>query len=293
MPGGDEAGNTPGTPRRIIHIDMDAFYASVEQRDDAELRGKPVAVGGPAEARGVVMAASYEARAFGVRSAMPTVRAMRLCPQLLLVPPDFTRYRAASQSVMAILRSCTPLVEPLSLDEAYLDVTVNLWNEPLATSVAKGLKARIREETGLTASAGVAPNKFLAKIASGWQKPDGLTVIAPERVEHFLQGLPVDALWGVGPVTAGKLRSKGIEKLIDVRTADPAMLEEAVGSLAAWLQQLARGIDDRPVVAEHEPKSSSSECTYAEDLTNIEQMRGEIAEMAGHNARWLRKRGLL
>src|SRR5262249_13919005 len=207
--------------RRILHIDMDAFYASVEQRDKPALRGQPVAVGGQPSSRGVVAAASYEARAFGVRSAMPMSRAVRLCPSLVIVPPDFSRYKAASSAVFSIFREVTPLVEPLSLDEAYLDVTENAWGEPFGTTVAKRLKARIREETGLTASAGVAPNKFLAKIASGWKKPDGLTVISPERVEPFLKQLPVDALWGVGPVTAGKLRAKGIGKLVDVRTAGP------------------------------------------------------------------------
>src|SRR6266568_3308923 len=230
----------PDSPRRIVHIDMDAFYTSVEQRDDPKLRGKPVAVGGPAASRGVVAAASYEARVFGVRSAMPMARAVRRCPDLVVVPPDFARYRAVSQQVMAILRSSTPLVEPLSLDEAYLDVTDNLWGEPLATKVAKTLKARIRAELELTASAGVAPNKFLAKIASGWKKPDGLTVIAPERVEEFLRGLPVEALWGVGPVTAKKLRAIGIERLLDVRAADDERLRRAVGSLAGWLKGLAR-----------------------------------------------------
>ena len=200
----------PDATRRIIHLDMDAFYASVEQRDDPALRGKPVAVGGSPTSRGVVAAASYEARAFGVRSAMPMGRALRQCPDLVVVRPDFTRYREASQQVMAILRSATPLVEPLSLDEAYLDVTENLWGQPLATEIAKELKRRIRTELSLTASAGVAPNKFLAKIASGWNKPDGLTVVAPERVEAFLQKLPVEALWGVGPVTARKLRAIGI-----------------------------------------------------------------------------------
>src|SRR2546422_9013003 len=237
----------PESPRRIIHVDMDAFYASVEQRDYPELRGRPVAVGGPAASRGVVAAASYEARAFGVRSAIPMARAVRLCPELVIVRPDFARYKAVSQQVMAILRSCTPLVEPLSLDEAYLDVTENLWCEPLATNVAKRIKERIREELGLTASAGVAPNKFLAKIASGWKKPDGLTVIAPERVETFLRRLPVDRLWGVGPVTAAKLRAQGIEKISDLRTADPRLLRQTVGSLADWLRQLANGTDDRPV----------------------------------------------
>src|SRR6266478_610295 len=231
----------PESPRRIIHVDMDAFYASVEQRDDPALRGRPVAVGGPAESRGVVAAASYEARAFGVRSAIPMARALRLCPQLAIVRPDFARYKAVSQQVMAILRSCTPLVEPLSLDEAYLDVTENLWGEPLATNIAKRIKERIRDELGLTASAGVAPNKFLAKIASGWKKPDGLTVIAPERVEQFLQSLPVDALWGVGPVTAGKLRAAGIARLVDVREAPAEILQKAVGSWAESLRRLAFG----------------------------------------------------
>src|SRR5918994_3644280 len=225
--------------RRILHIDMDAFYASVEQRDNPSLRGKPLAVGGRPNQRGVVAAASYEARAFGVRSAMSMAQAVKLCPSLEIVPPDFSRYKAASATIFDIYREVTHLVEPLSLDEAYLDVTENSWNEPLAMTVAKRLKAEVRAATNLTVSAGVAPNKFLAKIASGWQKPDGLTVIAPERVEPFLRQLPVDALWGVGPVTAGKLRAKGIEKLVDVRTADAAMLHEAVGSLAEWLQQLA------------------------------------------------------
>ncbi len=212
--------------RRILHVDMDAFYASVEQRDDPSLRGQPVAVGGSPAERGVVAAASYEARAFGVRSAIPMSRAVRLCPSLVIVRPDFARYRAASRAVFDIFRAVTPLVEPLSLDEAYLDVTENAWGEPLGRTVAQRLKAKILESTGLTASAGVAPNKFLAKIASAWKKPDGLTVIAPDRVEPFLQKLPVDALWGVGPVTATRLRDRGIERLVDVRTADPEVLRE-------------------------------------------------------------------
>src|SRR6185369_14717651 len=227
---------------------MDAFYASVEQRDNPALRGKPVAVGGDPYGRGVVAAASYEARQYGVRSAIPMSRAVRLCPELVIVRPDFTKYKAVSDAVFGIFRSVTPLVEPLSLDEAYLDVTENAWEEPLATSVAKRLKQRILAETGLTASAGVAPNKFLAKIASGWKKPDGLTVISPDRVEPFLQKLPVDALWGVGPVTAKKLRARGIERLVDVRTVEMDLLRGTVGSLADWLRQLANGIDDRPVV---------------------------------------------
>jgi DNA polymerase IV len=279
--------------RRILHIDMDAFYASVEQRDNPALRGKPLAVGGQPHRRGVVAAASYEARAFGVYSAMSMAKAVRLCPTLTIVPPDFARYKAASLAVFSIFREVTPLVEPLSLDEAYLDVTENAWGEALATPVARRLKARIRDETGLTASAGVAPNKFLAKIASGWKKPDGLTVIGPARVEPFLQRLPVDALWGVGPVTAKKLRARGIERLVDVRTVEIDTLRDAVGSLADWLRQLANGIDDRPVVPNREAKSSGSENTYAEDLNELDTIRLEVAEMAMRVVRWLARRQLL
>ena len=266
---------------------MDAFYASVEQRDDPALRGRPVAVGGSPAGRGVVAAASYEAREFGVRSAMPMARAVRLCPQLLIVRPAFERYRAASAQVMAILRDCTPLVEPLSLDEAYLDVTENRWGEPLASVIAKQLKMKIHAQTGLTASAGVAPNKFLAKIASGWRKPDGLTVIPPERVEAFLEDLPVESLWGVGPVTARKLRAAGIERLVQVRTFDPEALAKLVGSMAESLRRLSHGDDPRPVVPDRPAKSSSSENTYAEDLTDLRAIRAEVDRMARENAQWL------
>src|SRR5438874_3977447 len=279
--------------RRIVHIDMDAFYASVEQRDNPSLVGRPVVVGGRPESRGVVAAASYEARVFGVRSAMSMAKAVRLCPSLVIVPPDFARYRAASQVVFTLFREVTPLVEPLSLDEAYLDVTENQWGEPSATRVAQRLKARIRAETRLTASAGVAPNKFLAKIASGWKKPDGLTVISPDKVEPFLQQLQVDALWGVGPVTARKLRARGIERLVDVRAADPAVLRDTVGSLAGWLRQLADGIDDRPVTPNRETKSSGSENTYAQDITDLGAIRDAISGMALDAARWLARRDLL
>jgi len=278
--------------RRILHVDMDAFYASVEQRDNPALRGLPVAVGGDPDKRGVVAAASYEARTFGVRSAIPMSRAVRLCPSLVIVHPDFNKYRAVSQQVFALFRSITPLVEPLSLDEAYLDVTENAWGETLGMAVARRLKEEIRTATGLTASAGVAPNKFLAKIASGWKKPDGLTVIAPERVESFLQGLPVDALWGVGPVTAKKLHDRGIDRLVDIRTTDPNVLRDTVGSLADWLQQLARGEDDRAVVSEYEPKSSGSENTFARDLTDINEIRSEVDAMARDAATWLGKHAL-
>lgn len=279
--------------RRIVHIDMDAFYASVEQRDDPSLRGKALVVGGQPDRRGVVAAASYEARAFGVHSAMSMARAIRLCPSLVILPPDFARYKAASDAVFGIFREVTPLVEPLSLDEAYLDVTENAWHEPVATRVAKRLKERIHAQTQLTASAGVAPNKFLAKIASGWHKPDGLTVISPDRVEPFLQQLPVDALWGVGPVTARKLRARGIERLVDVRSADPNVLRNAVGSLADWLRQLAAGVDDRPVMPHREAKSSGSENTYPEDLIDLPTIRDEIVEMATRAVQWLSRKQLL
>jgi DNA polymerase-4 len=272
---------------------MDAFYASVEQRDDPSLRGKPVAVGGSPQSRGVVAASSYEARKFGVRSAMPMARAVRLCPELLIVRPDFTRYRAASQKVMEILRSCTPLVEPLSLDEAYLDVTQNLWGEPLASEVAKRLKKKIFEQTGLTASAGIAPNKFLAKIASGWRKPDGLTVIAPERVESFLQELPVEALWGVGPVTAKKLRAVGIQRLVDVRDFDEMSLQNTVGSLASWLKRLSHGDDPRDVKPDRPWKSISAETTYVTDLEDVPQMKLELEALAKKVVQSLQKKNLL
>ena len=276
--------------RRILHIDMDAFYASVEQRDDPTLRGRPVVVGGSPDQRGVVAAASYEARAFGVHSAMSMAKAVRLCSDLVIVHPDFSKYKTVSHQVFDIFRTVTPLVEGLSLDEAYLDVTENAWQEPLGVTVARRIKELIRERTGLTASAGVAPNKFLAKIASGWKKPDGLTVIPPERVETFLQQLPVDALWGVGPVTARKLRARGIERLVDVRTTDPRVLQEAVGSLADWLLDLSHGQDDRPVEPNRPAKSCGTENTYAHDLTDIAEMRKAVGEMASECAEWLARK---
>lgn len=271
---------------------MDAFYASVEQRDNPVIRGKPVAVGGDPSKRGVVAAASYEARTFGVRSAIPMSRAVRLCPSLIIIRPDFEKYRAVSQLVFAIYREVTPLVEPLSLDEAYLDVTQNAWNEPLGVTVAKRIKQAIKDSTGLTASAGVAPNKFLAKIASGWQKPDGLTVIAPERIESFLHGLPVDALWGVGPKTAARLRAHGILKLVDVRNHSLEALRAVVGSSAEWLRDLSLGHDDREVDPNEDRKSAGSECTYEHDLTDLTEIRREIDEMARDAAKWLDKRAL-
>jgi DNA polymerase-4 len=271
---------------------MDAFYASVEQRDNPSLKGKPVAVGGDPGQRGVVAAASYEARKFGVRSAIPMSRAVRLCPSLVIVHPDFQKYRGVSQQVFAIFKDVTPLVEGLSLDEAYLDVTENSFNEPLGVNVARRIKARIKEATGLTASAGVAPNKFLAKIASGWRKPDGLTVVAPERIETFLQGLPVDALWGVGPVTAARLKERGIEKLVDVRSRTVEELTEIVGMHAEWLVELAHGRDERPVEPNRPAKSAGSEETYATDLHSLEEIKREIDQLARGVVEWLARKSL-
>jgi len=271
---------------------MDAFYASVEQRDNPSLRGKPVAVGGDPTQRGVVAAASYEARKFGVRSAIPMSRAVRLCPSLVIVRPDFHKYRSVSQAVFAIFKEVTPLVEGLSLDEAYLDVTENSFNEPLGVNVARRIKDRIKEVTQLTASAGVAPNKFLAKIASGWRKPDGLTVVAPERIETFLQGLPVDALWGVGPVTAARLREHGIEKLTDVRARTVEELTEIVGMHAEWLIELAHGRDDRAVEPNRPSKSAGSEETYAVDLESLEEIKQEIDQLARGVVEWLQGKSI-
>ena len=279
--------------RRILHVDMDAFYASVEQRDDPALRGKPVAVGGLPESRGVVCAASYEARKFGVRSALPMARAVRLCPELVIIRPDFDKYGRVSRQVFALFRSVTPLVEPLSLDEAYLDVTENAWGLPLGVEVARRLKERIREETRLTASAGVAPNKFLAKIASGWRKPDGLTVIAPERIETFLQKLPVDALWGVGPKTAARLRARGIERLVDVRAAEASVLAETVGSYAETLRRMAFGEDDRAVEPNRERKSIGCEETFVHDLTDAAEIRRQVEALARNAAGYLVRKKLL
>lgn len=265
--------------RKIIHVDMDAFYASVEQRDDPTLRGKPVIVAWHAK-RSVVCAASYEARAFGVRSAMPAVRAERLCPQGIFVPPDFPRYRAVSRAVHEILKRHTDLIEPLSLDEAYLDVTVNKTGLPTATLAAKAIREQIRQDLNLTASAGVAPNKFLAKLASDWKKPDGLFVIQPEEVDAFLLPLPVGRLPGVGRVTESKLGNLGIKTVSDLRGLDRSTLEREFGRYGMRLHELARGIDESPVVPDRPTKSISVEDTFPEDvlLAETESMIRRLAE---------------
>jgi DNA polymerase-4 len=250
--------------RKIIHVDMDAFYASVEQRDSPELKGKPLAVGGGH--RGVVAAASYEARIFGVRSAMPSVTAKRRCPDLIFVKPRFDAYRAVSQQIRAIFRDYTPHVEPLSLDEAYLDVTEDLKGIGLATEIAKEIRARIRTETGLTASAGVSYNKFLAKLASDQNKPDGLCVITPAKGEAFVASLPVKRFHGVGPKTAEKMARLGIETGADLRACSLEFLNHNFGSSGRYYHDLARGICYRQVKADRPYKSLSAEDTFFEDL---------------------------
>ena len=260
----------PAQQRKIIHIDMDAFYASVEQRDNPELRGKPVAVGGSRE-RGVVMAASYEARKFGVHSAMPSVTAKRKCPELVFVSPRFDVYKAVSHQIREIFAEHTPLVEPLSLDEAYLDVTENLKNIASATEIAEQIRARIRSETGLTASAGVSYNKFLAKLASGHRKPDGLFVITPRTGAGFVETLPVGKFHGIGPVTSAKMEGLGIRTGSDLKAKTLEFLEQQFGKAGAYYYWIARGIDERPVCADRARKSIGAEHTFNTDLFNIEE----------------------
>lgn len=271
---------TTGLPgRKIIHIDMDAFYASVEQRDDRQLRGKPVIVAWRGN-RSVVCAASYEARQFGVRSAMPAVRAERLCPNGIFLPPDFTRYRAVSQQVREIFKRHTDLIEPLSLDEAYLDVSENKTGLPTATQVARMIREQIRTELNLTASAGVAPNKFLAKIASDWKKPDGLFVIQPEEVDSFLLPLQVSRLPGVGKVMEEKLKGLEVQTVGDLRKMELATLEGRFGRYGVRLYELARGMDNSEVIPDRPTQSISSEDTFERDvlLTEMEPMIRKLAE---------------
>jgi DNA polymerase-4 len=265
-------------PRKILHVDMDAFYASVEQRDDPALRGKPVVVAWRG-ARSVVCAASYEARVFGIRSAMPATRAERLCPQALFVPPDFARYKAVSRQVRAIFARHTELIEPLSLDEAYLDVTTTKTGLPSATATAEAIRAAIREETSLTASAGVAPNKFLAKIASDWRKPDGLFVIRPREVEAFLAPLAVDRLPGVGKVMERKLAELGIATAGDLRARPAEELEQRFGRWGRRLHELSRGIDDHPVETERPTVQVSAEDTFESDL-RLDELEPHIRRLA-------------
>lgn len=265
--------------RKIIHVDMDAFFASVEQRDDPGLRGRPVAVGS-ASGRGVVAAASYEARVFGVRSAMPSVTALRRCPDLVFVRPRFDVYKAVSAQIRAIFLDYTPLVEPLSLDEAYLDVTANLRALPSAEETARAIRARILAETGLTASAGISHNKLLAKLASDRNKPDGQCVIRPAAGPAFVAALAIDRFHGIGPRTAARLRALGIETGADLRDADPAMLAARFGKAGRWFHRIAAGEDDRPVTPDRIRKSSGSETTFAADLTDPAAIEAGTAAMA-------------
>ena len=257
---------------------MDAFYASVEQRDDPALRGRPVVVAWRG-ARSVVCAASYEARRYGVRSAMPAARAERLCPQAVFVPPDFARYKAVSRQVRGIFLEHTDLVQPLSLDEAYLDVSAPMRPSPSATATAQAIRAQIREATGLTASAGVAPNKFLAKIASDWNKPDGLFVIRPGQVEAFLHPLPVAKVPGMGKVMQGKLAQLGVETVGQLRMLGLDELQARFGSFGAALYRRARGIEARPVAPDRPVKSVSSEDTFEHDLL-LEELEPHVRRMA-------------
>ncbi len=252
--------------RKIIHVDMDAFFASVEQRDCPELRGKPVAVAHD-EPRGVVSTASYEARRYGVHSAMPVVSAKRMCRQLVLVPPHFDKYKAVSAQVHAIFHDYTDLIEPISIDEAFLDVTENKRNMPLAVDIAKEIRQRIREELHLTASAGVSYNKFLAKIASDYRKPDGLTVIHPDRAQEFIRSLRIEQFWGVGAKTAEKMHFMGIFTGRDLLECSQKHLQEVFGKAGTTYYNFARGIDLRPVESEYVRKSVGCEQTFAEDIS--------------------------
>jgi DNA polymerase IV len=280
--------DTPNPPRKIIHIDMDAFFASIEQRDNPDLRGKPVAVGG-SEARGVVAAASYEARKFGVRSAMPSVTAKRLCPHLIFTRARFDVYKEVSNQIRAIFLDYTELVEPLSLDEAYLDVTINHKNMRSATLIAEEIRQRIFETTQLTASAGVSYNKFIAKMASDVNKPNGIKVIKPDEAEVFLLELPIERFYGIGKVTAKKMKSIGIHKGEDLIKLTKAELSKRFGKAGAWYFHIVRGEDDRIVNPNRIRKSIGAEETFSQDLDDIEDMKAALLPLAEDILRYATK----
>ncbi len=265
--------------RRILHIDMDAFYASIEQRDDPALRGRPVAVG-RGEARGVVAAASYEARRYGVRSAMPSTTALRRCPDLIFVPPRFTVYRAVSAQIHTVFARYTPIIQPLSLDEAYLDITDHLGTFGSATAIAEAIRADILAETGLTASAGVSYNRFLAKLASDQNKPDGLFVITPKQGPAFAASLPVARFHGIGPATARKMHALGIHTGADLRTWPVEALRAHFGSAAEFYAGISRGIDHRPVNPDRQRKSIGTETTFDRDIASQDELRAELKAIA-------------
>jgi DNA polymerase IV len=273
--------NRQNTIRKIIHIDMDAFYASVEQRDNPELRGKPIVVGGSPEGRGgVVATASYEARVYGIRSAMPSKKAQQLCPHAIFVYPRFDAYKEASRKIREIFSRYTDLIEPLSLDEAYLDVTTDKLNIGSAIEIAKQIKQAIKDELQLTASAGVSVNKFVAKIASDLNKPDGLTFIGPSAIEEFMERLPVEKFYGVGKVTAEKMKSMGLHTGADLKKLREDELVQLFGKTGRFYYRIVRGIDEREVETEREAKSAGAEDTFAYDLTTIEEMNTELDRIA-------------
>jgi DNA polymerase IV len=278
-------------PRRILHVDMDAFYAAVEQRDYAELRGKPVLVGG-AGGRGVVCAASYEARPFGCRSAMPMSTALRICPQAIVMPVRMGRYREVSHQIFTIFDEFSPLVEPLSVDEAFLDLSGTEGLFGPAEEAARRLKRRILETTGLTASVGVAPNKFLAKLGSELRKPDGLVVIRPDEVQQVLDPLPIERLWGVGPATYRRFERLGVRKVADVRHLTSDRLRREFGPSADHFYRLARGLDDRPVTPDHQAKSISHESTFHQDVADLEGLKTIVVHQAEDVAHRLRRADL-
>jgi DNA polymerase-4 len=271
---------------KIIHIDMDCFYAAVEQRDRPELRGKPIAVGGRPESRGVVTTASYEARKFGVRSAQPMSMAVRLCPSLVVVPTNFSKYKNESRKVRSIFERFTTLIEPLSLDEAFLDVSDCSEFEGSATLIAQEIRRLIFSETGLTASAGIASNKFLAKVASDWNKPNGQKVIRPEEVAHFVKELPIEKILGVGKVTASRMHKMGLKTCGDLQTLSVSELTNHFGSWGVKLYDYSRGIDHRTVKTNQERKSLSVETTFREDLKNLSDIERELKELY---ADWLER----
>lgn len=284
--------NGPGS-RRILHCDMDCFYAAVHVRDDPSLRGRPVVVGGSPTGRGVVAAASYEARRFGIHSAMPAAQAVRLCPGAVFLRPEFERYREESDRIFAIFRDMTPIVQPASLDEAYLDLTDHLEPWGSGTVAAQEIRRRVREERGLTVSVGVAPNRLLAKIASDVDKPDGLTVVRPERVREFLDPMPVRRLLGVGPATERVLHSLGARTVAELRTIPLEVLESRMGKHGRGLHRFARGEDERPVRIHRERKSLGHERTFRTDLATLAEMDDQIDRLAGMVGEGLRERGLL
>jgi len=278
--------------RRILHCDMDAFYAAVHMRDDPSLRGRPVVVGGDPAGRGVVAAASYEARAFGIHSAMPAARALRLCPEAVFLRPDFRRYVAESERILAIFRDYSPVVQPMSLDEAYIDVSDRLGEFPSATAIAADIRRRVAAELRLTVSVGVAPNKLVAKIASDHRKPDGLTVVPPRQVMSFLAPLPVRRLHGIGPSSERALHAMGIATVAELRELSVDQLMARFGSWGRTLFQHARGIDDRPVRTHHVRKSLGTERTFPRDVADLHAIDDILGEMATEVASGLEHRRL-